>query len=96
MEGAVVDFIVRFVGALIATRMLSAVLFWVTRRWRPPSTARTIVVHLFSLAIAVLAYNLNTGQPVSVAVSFYGLPQLVWFVADMLKPRVFAGRKLER
>jgi len=90
----VVMFVVlSLVGGLIVTRVLSGLLFWVTKKWWAPSTARTVGVHLFSLAIALSVYTLNSGQYVAEALFFYGLPQLVWFVADTFKPQVFAGQK---
>ena len=85
--------VLSLVGGLIVTRVLSALLFWVTKKWWAPSTARTVEVHLLSLAIATSVYTLNSGHHVAEALLIYGLPQLAWLIADTLKLQVFTGQK---
>lgn len=93
MDGVATFVVLSLVGGLIATRVLSALLFWVTKKWWAPGVARTVGVHVLSLAIAMSVYTLNSGHHVAEALFLYGLPQLVWLIADTLKPQVFTGQR---
>lgn len=76
--------IAQFIGALIATRVLSGALLWVTKNWEG-GIARLVFVHLASITAGGVISSLTMlDLTVFQFLSQYLLPQLFWFFFDVI------------
>jgi hypothetical protein len=80
-----------FVGALVATYLLSRLLFWFLKSW-DGGARRTIFVHAMSLIICILlggiGFAINGAFAGVYALEIYAVPQFIWLVVDLVRGKL--------
>lgn len=88
-----------FVGAVVATGLLSRILLVATTWWRTGGTARLVLVNVLSgiLACVISAFGHANGGPLDWSYSgIYLLAQAVWLVIDIARRRRSSETKTMR
>lgn len=84
-----VTLIGQLIGGLLITLLISRLLLLILKKWNGGLT-KFAVVHVVSFAICAVAYAFGSadgGPPNWSAGSFYLLPQLVWFLFDVIRSK---------
>lgn len=79
-----------FVGALIATYLVSRLLSWFMKSW-DGGTRKVVVVHAMSLVVCGLIGGMSFAEDGAFAgayaISVYAVPQLIWMLNDLPRQR---------
>jgi hypothetical protein len=79
-----------FVGAFVATFLVSRLLLWLVKSW-DGGTRKVIVVHALSLVVCVLLALVGGagegGSSSAIYAMGYAAPQLLWMLMDLRNQR---------
>jgi|SRR5271155_3203028 len=80
----------KFIGALLATYLLSRLLFWLVKSW-DGGTRKVVLVHAMSLTICGLlggmSFAADGAFAGAYALTVYAVPQFIWMAIDLLRLR---------
>lgn len=79
----------QLIGGLAITLLISRLILLVLKKW-DGGIKKFAIAHALSVAICITAYAFGSadgGPPNWSAGSFYLLPQLVWFLFDVVRDR---------
>lgn len=80
----------KFIGALLATYLLSRLLFWFVKGW-DGGARKVITVHVMSLTVCGLLGGMGFARDGAFAgvyaISVYAVPQFIWMAIDLVRLR---------